>query len=781
MNYQKIQELSFSNFGPFVGSHTIKLPDSGLVLLKGNISETGGGSGAGKTYFLNTIPYVLSKCPFPATELQSWYTEEAPEAIIKLNTSEGLFKIARKKGLSVEGGSLTKVLKGKAAEPELDRIFGNLDSEIRGKITYRGQRKPGLFLGMDDSEKKSFLTRVLELDKFEKVSKSAELAIKGLEEDYNKAVAALELTQGLYDAAKEVLDGTKFDGSLSELYSAQINMLEMDIQKLKEEIDKENNLFKTQNENYKKIVDMVSQTTRERVLEITNSKLPPEIDVLKTELEKQKTRLDKCKQYDQEQKLKFVNQKNELVNQLTNTLNNLSKEIIEVNNQADRACGKLQMAFMADDAQTLDLSGKKASLLEQIKDAEEFKKELETLKEKEAKLLQNICPTCSQQWDKAKLELEANRIRQAQIVAGVECLTSLKEQLGKIEGNITEYAKERKVKLDADIKAIRSSQQVKIDEINDEKAFIEASKAEEIKALVEPEEHPAGAQVKAKINELNKQIAQITEDFTKNKQKLVQELLDAEKESLAGHKEVIEKIHSTCKANIEALTLQKENKSIEISNLKNKINELQLQQAVLAERTRAFIKIQEDLELARAKKSDVEFKLNLESDIVALVGYKGFLGAIFSDILDEIATQTNDILGHVANVRHLTLGFDTEKEAASTGNVTSRITPVIYSRGRQVGFNAGISGGMQAAVELAVDLAVSNVVSSRRGSYPNFMILDESLHGLSGVEKENCIEMLQNFVGERLVLIVDHSSEFCNLFTQVIEIAQEDGISRIVT
>jgi ABC-type molybdenum transport system ATPase subunit/photorepair protein PhrA len=87
---------------------------------------------------------------------------------------------------------------------------------------------------------------------------------------------------------------------------------------------------------------------------------------------------------------------------------------------------------------------------------------------------------------------------------------------------------------------------------------------------------------------------------------------------------------------------------------------------------------------------------------------------------------------------------------------------------------------MQVAVELGVDLAVSNVVGSRRGVYPNFLMLDESLHGLDSVAKESCIEMLQSVVGERLVLVVDHSSEFCNLFNQVIEVEQVDGISRIV-
>jgi DNA repair exonuclease SbcCD ATPase subunit len=154
------------------------------------------------------------------------------------------------------------------------------------------------------------------------------------------------------------------------------------------------------------------------------------------------------------------------------------------------------------------------------------------------------------------------------------------------------------------------------------------------------------------------------------------------------------------------------------------------------------------------------------------------LGVIFDDVLAEITTATNNVLERVANVSHLTFQFDSTKET-KTGNITQRIIPVIYSHGRKVSFNAGISGGMQTSVELAVDLAVAEVVGRRRGTYPGFLILDEPFEGLGGTSKEAALEMLRVYASDRLLLVVDHSSEIGASFSQVIEIVQEDGRSKI--
>ena len=59
------------------------------------------------------------------------------------------------------------------------------------------------------------------------------------------------------------------------------------------------------------------------------------------------------------------------------------------------------------------------------------------------------------------------------------------------------------------------------------------------------------------------------------------------------------------------------------------------------------------------------------------------------------------------------------------------------------------------------------------------LILDEPFEGLGGTSKEAALEMLRAYSEDKLILVVDHSSEIGASFSQVIEIVQEDGKSRI--
>ena len=69
-----LKSLSLAGFRSFVEQATVEFPESGLVLVRGtNTDSSGVSSGSGKSSLLLGISYALGYCPFPATELQSWY------------------------------------------------------------------------------------------------------------------------------------------------------------------------------------------------------------------------------------------------------------------------------------------------------------------------------------------------------------------------------------------------------------------------------------------------------------------------------------------------------------------------------------------------------------------------------------------------------------------------------------------------------------------------------------------------------------------------------------
>jgi DNA repair exonuclease SbcCD ATPase subunit len=197
------------------------------------------------------------------------------------------------------------------------------------------------------------------------------------------------------------------------------------------------------------------------------------------------------------------------------------------------------------------------------------------------------------------------------------------------------------------------------------------------------------------------------------------------------------------------------------------------------ERTHVLDAAENTAEAARLSTEELRRAVNAELDLYALVGREGFLGIIFDDVLNEIAAATNAILSRVANVRHVAFGFSSERETGS-GSIQRRITPVINLRGREVPLKSGISGGQGSSVQLAVDLAVGEVVAKRRGSYPNWLILDETFDGLGRNSKESCIDLLQTYGQDRLILVIDHSAEFQSLFTQTINVESEGGRAKIV-
>jgi ABC-type lipoprotein export system ATPase subunit len=165
-----------------------------------------------------------------------------------------------------------------------------------------------------------------------------------------------------------------------------------------------------------------------------------------------------------------------------------------------------------------------------------------------------------------------------------------------------------------------------------------------------------------------------------------------------------------------------------------------------------------------------------EQDLSLLL--KGFMTAIFDEVLGEIAWNTNSMLARIPNVAHISMGFRSET-TTNKGTIKRAITPYLNIGGSERPLKAALSGGMLAAVELAVDLSVRKVISARTGVTPGWLVLDESFEGLGIVEKEAVMQLLSQVASDTLILVVDHSTEFKESFTQVIEVEYRNGRSKI--
>jgi DNA repair exonuclease SbcCD ATPase subunit len=203
-----------------------------------------------------------------------------------------------------------------------------------------------------------------------------------------------------------------------------------------------------------------------------------------------------------------------------------------------------------------------------------------------------------------------------------------------------------------------------------------------------------------------------------------------------------------------------------------------------AERQNEAVRVQRGqteiiMERAGAAATDNQLKLNAELDFELSLGRKGFLGIIFGDVLQEIKAEANSKLAQLANVSQVTLDLVTETETKA-GTAKKAITPVFYVNGNETRFSS-LSGGMQTSVDLVVDLALMTVVQRRTGAMPGFLFLDEAFNGQGVVTKEASLDALRVYAQEKLIIVIDHSSETKEFFSQVLEVENSGGKSSIAS
>lgn len=118
-----------------------------------------------------------------------------------------------------------------------------MNAEMRAALTYRGQRKPGLFLSKTDAEKKEFLTKLLGLDKFERAQEVGAANVKMLEADVAILEAShsdllMRLTQ-LGPTEDSVMVQSEYKRVKNAIASenARIDSMNAEIGKMREEAD----------------------------------------------------------------------------------------------------------------------------------------------------------------------------------------------------------------------------------------------------------------------------------------------------------------------------------------------------------------------------------------------------------------------------------------------------------------------------------------------------------------------------------------------------------------
>jgi DNA repair exonuclease SbcCD ATPase subunit len=192
----KLKAIDIKNFKSFREA-SLSFQNDGLVALNAKNSDTGGSSGSGKSNLNNAIAYALGFSSAPATTLQNWSTEEPMQVVLTLDTPNGEVVVSKGHKNSVKIGNRT-VTGAKAIEEELRQIFG-VDPDTLKALVYRPQKAPGLFLSMDDGDRKEFLGKVLGLDQYESAIEQTKKALTAANNSLSVANESYEVHKRMVD------------------------------------------------------------------------------------------------------------------------------------------------------------------------------------------------------------------------------------------------------------------------------------------------------------------------------------------------------------------------------------------------------------------------------------------------------------------------------------------------------------------------------------------------------------------------------------------------------
>jgi DNA repair exonuclease SbcCD ATPase subunit len=720
----RLKSLRLKSFRSFVEESTIHFPDAGMVLCRGYNEDTGGSSGSGKSSLLLAISYLLGFCRFPATALQSWLTEEPMEVSGTFEIDDGhgvsseliISRGRQQLAVSIDGEKLAGSIK--QLEEKITQYIG-LPPELLAALTYRGQKEPGLFLSKTDAEKKEFLTMLLDLGKFEDAVEASQAKAKEYEANVASRRFLLEHAKAECESCRNIpAPVLQNEENLSaDLACAQAawDRIDRQIKGLRASI----------RQHESDIEDEVARLRREA---------EPKIAQLARELNELKSAPLDLSSVDRSK------------------LEQLYADVERANMYLQDELAKDEERSKAQRAQANTVYAQLMLLEQQLAKKPVLEARLVQLQAEIAKLEEHLCPTCERQWDDAQTQRDELLAERTRVTQELKDLDGLGPQIAALQ--------------------------------------------DEHRRLVEFRPSPDVEELRLIVSDLNAQIA--VEE--RNVQVLEQELHLARAQQVADLEAKIAKAEADMSFAMETCRSQKLQC---VYGLQDELEVLEREARMLAEQIQGFqaglaraqvnnAREMERWEAAKKRLAEAEMRLtqaeealaaeqrllNAELDFQKLIGREGFLGAIFDEVLWEISEEVNRLLAQFPHTAHVTLRFVSET-STQKGTIKKSITPVVTVGGFEAPLSSGLSGGMETAVELAVDLAVASVVSRRTGVCPSWLILDEAFTGLGPVEAEASMEILQSFAQDRLVLVVDHASEFQSLFVQFVDVKYQNGKSRV--
>lgn len=714
----KLKYLKMKAFRSFAGEETIEFPESGLVLIDGGSVETGESNGSGKSNVLAAIATALGIGPYDLKDCQSWLSDEPWQIELGLSTNSGDVVIGKGRENFIKIGD-HKTTGAKNIQETSGRLFG-IPLDVLAALTYRMQEskiRVNVSSGVFLSKTNAEIHSFLNsLINVEKYEMAVEIAQE-----------RLSILKAKYELAANSLKS--LTDQQAELEAGRISYEIQPTQILEKE---ENILFHqilVSESESKELIQKIAQTEQEivDVKALNKINIDKALDPLNRALADLKIEEISDPEYQKTQsKLSEIQKQKTIVTTETQKL----------------ALGKANDIKKIDEKLSV-ISKAEANSITLAKKIEQEKAKLEALAKAE-------CPTCHQSWDKYEQEKQTVELA---IATDTERLNLLLEVVARLPD----------LNFQKSALTMEPTSHTRLHEIQLEEREI-SSKLSYLKSAAEQRKNQAIEANRVKEQDIKNQILQIRRKF------------DA---TLEPTQKMLDTLKSTSNQRTIELAGMKNKQGSIRSNIQSIKNQNSMAEKMMKQQSVSLEKMTRQIAESTGTIESHKKEILLEESFIEVVGNKGFLNAIFSDILNEISSETNEQLAKLSNVSDLTLQFVTEM-TTDNKKIKKSITPMVYINGVERRIGSSLSGGMQTSLAEAVEVALIRIVERRAGISLGWLMLDEAFDGMSSSTKESSLDILSTLAEDRLILVIDHSSEFKEKFSKVINVEFSNRISRIV-
>lgn len=172
----------------------------------------------------------------------------------------------------------------------------------------------------------------------------------------------------------------------------------------------------------------------------------------------------------------------------------------------------------------------------------------------------------------------------------------------------------------------------------------------------------------------------------------------------------------------------------------------------------------------------LEIEAVIARKMVDIFGRNGFMGVIFDEVLGEIESRANDMMGMIPNVNRFTLALSSVS-VAKNGNTKRSISVRLHCDAAEIGVGS-LSGGQKVVTELCIDLAIAETIRRRSGCRLGWIVLDEAMDGLDVNTKQCVLDMVISKVNGQ-VIVIDHATEVQEGFSKIVDVNFDGRVSSI--